>query len=187
MGRSGLLRGERRALPAIMSGRGPCGRGEPVIVDIFPTDGASHYCGDCTRTVVHGEIPEKLVEMHAAVVEAKAAGIAATRAGATGAEVHAATGAVIVARGYAMVTPDENKEGSGAAMTHGTGHGIGLEVHEPPLLTPDGIELLAGDVVTIEPGLYEVGFGGVRVEDMVVVTESGCENLNRLPEGLDWR
>ena len=117
----------------------------------------------------------------------KAAAEAATRAGATGAAVHAATGGVIVERGYAMVTPDENKKGSGPAMTHGTGHGIGREVHEPPLLTRDGIELVAGDVLTIEPGLYEVGFGGVRVEDMVVVTDSGCENLNCLPEGLDWR
>ena len=67
-------------------------------------------------------------------------------------------------------------------MTHGTGHGIGLDVHEPPLLDPKGGELLAGDVVTIEPGLYKMGLGGVRLEDMVVVTAEGSENLNRLPE-----
>ncbi len=71
-------------------------------------------------------------------------------------------------------------------MTHGTGHGLGLEVHEPPLLADQGAELVAGDVVTVEPGLYCRALGGIRVEDMVVVTETGCRNLNRLPEGLSW-
>jgi Xaa-Pro aminopeptidase len=64
---------------------------------------------------------------------------------------------------------------------------VGLEVHEPPLLDLKGPELLAGDAVTIEPGLYRRDLGGVRVEDMVIVTAAGCENLNRLPEGLDWK
>ena len=72
-------------------------------------------------------------------------------------------------------------------MTHGTGHGIGLDVHEPPLLDKGGPELVVGDAVTIEPGLYCKAIGGVRVEDMVVVTRDGCVSLNRLPEGLDWR
>ena len=72
------------------------------------------------------------------------------------------------------------------SMTHGTGHGIGLEVHEPPLLAVGGPELLVGDVVTIEPGLYCKSIGGVRLEDMVVVTQDGCINLNALPEGLNW-
>ena len=72
-------------------------------------------------------------------------------------------------------------------MVHGTGHGIGLDVHEPPLLDFGGPELLVGDVLTVEPGLYGVnGEGGVRIEDMVAVTESGCENFNSLPEGLSW-
>ena len=64
---------------------------------------------------------------------------------------------------------------------------MGLDVHEPPLLDMKGPELVVGDVVTIEPGLYRLDLGGVRVEDMVVVTADGCENLNRLPEDLDWR
>ena len=71
-------------------------------------------------------------------------------------------------------------------MTHGTGHGIGLDVHEPPLLDFKGPELVVGDALTIEPGLYRRDLGGVRVEDMVVVTADGCENLNALPEGLSW-
>ena len=71
-------------------------------------------------------------------------------------------------------------------MTHGTGHGIGLDVHEPPLLDDGGPALVVGDALTIEPGLYCRAIGGVRVEDMVIVTETGHENLNQLPEGLDW-
>ncbi|HHK42261.1 MAG TPA: M24 family metallopeptidase, partial [Planctomycetaceae bacterium] len=72
------------------------------------------------------------------------------------------------------------------AMVHGTGHGIGLEVHEPPLLDLGGPPLVAGDALTIEPGLYSRAIGGIRVEDMVIVTDDGCLNLNTLPEGLDW-
>jgi Xaa-Pro aminopeptidase len=72
-------------------------------------------------------------------------------------------------------------------MVHGTGHGIGLEGHEPPLLDTNGLPLVIGDVVTIEPGLYFKAIGGVRIEDMVVVTEGGNENFDALPEGLSWR
>jgi Xaa-Pro aminopeptidase len=71
-------------------------------------------------------------------------------------------------------------------MPHGTGHGIGLDVHEPPLLDRNGPALLVGDVITIEPGLYSRAVGGVRIEDMVLVTEVGCENFNALPQGLAW-
>lgn len=167
-------------------GHGPLRTGESVIVDIYPTDRSTHYCGDCTRTVVHGDIPDEIAAMHATVVKAKAAAIAAVRAGATGKDVHAATSGVIVGDGYAMATPGQRSRGDGAVLDHGTGHGIGLDVHEPPLLDAKGIELIPGDAVTIEPGLYKPGLGGVRVEDIVIVTEDGCENLNSLPEGLDW-
>jgi Xaa-Pro aminopeptidase len=74
-----------------------------------------------------------------------------------------------------------------AALTHGTGHGVGLEVHESPLLDYNVPELLEGEVVTIEPGLYQPGLGGLRIEDMVVLRPNGCENFNRLPEDLDWK
>jgi len=71
-------------------------------------------------------------------------------------------------------------------MVHGTGHGLGLEVHEPPLLDRAGPPLVAGDAITVEPGLYAPGVGGLRVEDLVIVLEDGPRNLNRLPQGLDW-
>jgi Xaa-Pro aminopeptidase len=168
-------------------GHGLLRTGEPVIVDIFPCDGQSHYNGDCTRTVVHGEIPAEVARMHAAVCAAKRAATSAVRAGATGEDVHRATIGAIEKYGYHMGFPPAGSSDAFATMPHGTGHGVGLQVHEPPLLDMRGPELVAGDVLTIEPGLYCLKYGGVRVEDMVVVTQDGCENLNKLPEGLDWR
>jgi len=160
---------------------------QPVIIDIFPQNRATHYWGDCTRTSVHGAISAELSQMHAAVVAAKAAATAATRAGVTGEDVHRATIGAMEANGFAMGLPGEQDPDSFCSMTHGTGHGIGLDVHEPPLLDFKGPELVVGDALTIEPGLYRRDLGGVRVEDMVVVTADGCVNLNALPEGLDWK
>ena len=124
--------------------------------------------------------------MHATVRQAKAAGIRAVGPGVTGEAVHQATTAVITEAGFATGLPDEQSPDSYCAMTHGTGHGVGLDVHEPPLLDMRGPELLVGDVLTVEPGLYRRDRGGVRVEDMVVVTEEGCVNLNKLSEEVTW-
>jgi Xaa-Pro aminopeptidase len=168
-------------------GSGPLRTGSPVIIDVFPRHRQTLYNGDCTRTVVHGDVPDALARMHAAVVAAKAAAIDATRAGATGEGVHAATAHVIEGAGYAMGLPADDAPDDHCAMVHGTGHGVGLEVHEPPLLDRGGPALVRGDVLTIEPGLYSRAIGGVRVEDMVVVTDHGCENFNELPEGLAWK
>ena len=171
-------------------GSGPLRTGEPVIIDIFPRSDRTLYCGDCTRTIVHGgesAIPDRLAEMHAAVVEAKSAAIEVTRAGVTGEDVHAATARVLTGAGFKMGLPPEDVPADYISMPHGTGHGIGLDVHEPPLLDTGGPELVAGDALTIEPGLYGRSIGGVRVEDMVIVTDSGCMNLNSLPEGLTWK
>jgi Xaa-Pro aminopeptidase len=168
-------------------GSGPLRTGQPVIIDIFPRNQRTRYNGDCTRTVVHGAIPEELRRMHQAVLAAKQAAEAATRAGVTGEQVHAATSAAILQHGYQMGLPGEEDPLSYCAMTHGTGHGIGLDVHEPPLLDKKGPTLVIGDALTIEPGLYCRQIGGVRVEDMVIVTATGCDNLNTLPTGLDWR
>ncbi|MCA9311700.1 MAG: aminopeptidase P family protein [Phycisphaerales bacterium] len=167
-------------------GSGVLHTGQPVIIDIFPQNRETLYNGDCTRTVVHGEVPEAVQGWHAAVVEAKAAAIAAVRPGVTGEEVHNATARVIRAHGYEMGLPPAGAPTSYTGMVHGTGHGVGLEVHEPPLLDRRGPALLIGDALTIEPGLYCHDLGGLRIEDMVIVTDDGCINLNELPEGLDW-
>jgi len=160
---------------------------QPIIIDIFPLDKKTMYNGDCTRTVVHGNIPEEILRMHGAVVEAKQAATSVTKAGVTGEEVHLETIRVLNEHGYTEGLPKENDPLTFCSMPHGTGHGIGLEVHEPPLLDRNGAVLLAGDVITIEPGLYSHALGGVRIEDMVVVTETGCEIFNVLPEGLTWK
>lgn len=166
------------------SGRGPLRTGAPVIVDIFPRCEVTRYHGDCTRTVVHGTPSDTVVRMHAAVVAAKAAGIARLVPGETAAAVHQAVVEIQQQHGFRLARGTVTDE---PTIQHGTGHGIGLEVHEPILLDDGGGELLAGEVFTVEPGLYGRSTGGLRIEDMVVVTADGPKNLNRLHEGLDWR
>ena len=165
-------------------GAGPIITGQGVIIDIFPQDQATRYWGDCTRTVVHGQPTEAMVKMHAAVVDAKRAAVAALLPGATADSVHAATKATLAQHGYRFARGEISDE---AVMPHGTGHGVGLEVHEPILLDDNGGTLLEGEVFTVEPGLYGRKDGGVRVEDMLVVQAGQAKNLNRLPEGLSWK
>ena len=141
-------------------GTGPLRTGLPVIVDIFPRNRTTHYNGDCTRTAVNGEISDTLQQMHTAVVKAKAAATTATRAGATGEQVHLATKQSMLASGYNMGLPGPDDPDSFCTMSHGTGHGIGLDVHEPPLLDMKGPQLVVGDALTIEPGLYRRDLGG---------------------------
>jgi Xaa-Pro aminopeptidase len=167
-------------------GAGPLKVNLPVIVDVFPMDNATRYNGDMTRTVVCGKPSDELVRMHATVCEAKAAGCAALLAGATGEAVHLATAAVIEGSGFAMSSGETPGGLAPPAMRHGTGHGIGLDVHEPIMLGHGGGEILEGEVFTVEPGLYSAVLGGVRVEDMVVVTASGHELLSPVAKGLDW-
>jgi Xaa-Pro aminopeptidase len=161
-------------------GSGELRTGEPVIIDVFPCHRETRYNGDCTRTVVHGEISDELHRMHDAVVLATRAAEDATRAGVTGEQVHDATSRSILDCGFEMGLPDADAADSYCAMVHGTGHGIGLQVHEPPLLDK------GGPALTIEPGLYRADTGGVRVENMVIVTETGCDNLNSISEQLSW-
>ena len=168
-------------------GTGPLYTTQPVIVDIFPQNRKTLYYGDCTRTVVHGQISDDLARMHMAVCEANSAGCAAARPGVTGEDVHKATIQIIKENGYKTGLPTPDDPDSFCSMTHGTGHAVGLEVHEPPLLDFGGPELLLGDCLTIEPGLYCRAIGGVRVEDMIILTEDGCQNLNSLYTGLDWK
>jgi Xaa-Pro aminopeptidase len=169
-------------------GEGPIRAGAPVIIDIFPSSRKTHYYGDLTRTVVVGDIPDEVRRMHAAALQALDAGIESIRAGASGREVHENVCQVLVDRGYGTTTKGfEGPEGV-AKMNHSTGHGVGLEVHEEPSLRgPDENVLLEGDVVTVEPGLYLLGFGGVRVEDTGMVTKDGFKNFTTLTRSLDPR
>ncbi|MFK8111781.1 MAG: M24 family metallopeptidase [Rubripirellula sp.] len=165
------------------AGDGPLFTGRPVIVDLFPRDESTRYWGDCTRTVVHGEISDTVKAMHAAVVEAKAASIAILTAGKTADEIHKASENVLLQHGYPSSRGEITDHPS---IQHGTGHGIGLDLHEPILLDHEGEEVLEGEVFTVEPGLYGRKDGGVRIEDMLVVTSGEAKNLNALPDHLDW-
>ncbi len=182
-----IVAGGREGADCHNRGSGELRTGEPVIIDIFPQNKQTLYNGDCTRTVVHGDVPGAFAKMHAAVVEAKAAGIAAIRAGVTCDAVYRSAMDVIERHGWGRGLLADDGPDDACSMQHGLGHGIGLSVHEAPLVDEGGPELVAGDALTIEPGLYHRTIGGVRIEDMVIVTANGCENLNRLPEGLDWR
>lgn len=168
-------------------GTGPLRVNLPVIVDIFPMDNATRYNGDMTRTVVCGEASDEIKKMHAAVCEAKTAGCNALKAGTTGEAVHLATIAVLEKHGFAIVRGNVPHDPAVPTMPHGTGHGIGLEVHEPILLDHGGGEILEREVFTVEPGLYSSVLGGVRAEDMVLVTGTGHEILSPVSEGLNWK
>jgi Xaa-Pro aminopeptidase len=165
------------------NGTGPLRTGVPVIVDLFPMCNRTRYWGDCTRTVVQGEPSDAVLAMHEAVVRAKAAATDRLRVGSTAEQVHLASDAALRDAGYAT---SRGSITNAPSIQHGTGHGIGLDVHEPILLDIGGGPLLDREVFTVEPGLYGRDVGGVRIEDMLVVRDGQPQNLNRLHEGLQW-
>jgi Xaa-Pro aminopeptidase len=167
-------------------GSGPLSAGTPILCDLFPRSARTRYHGDMTRTFCVGEPPAELVELHATVERALDSALSAIRPGVVGSSVDALVCALFEAAGHPTTrSPAGVDPASVARYIHGLGHGVGLAVHEEPGLGRGGHEeLRPGDVVTVEPGLYRVGFGGVRLEDIVLVTEHGCENLNRLDRSL---
>jgi Xaa-Pro aminopeptidase len=164
-------------------GSGPLRAGEAIILDIFPRGQEGRYHADMTRTFVKGEPGDELRNMYDAVLEAQEAALSMIRAGVNGRVVHDKVSDILHEKGYKT---GKHNQKPGEPLTegffHGTGHGVGLEVHEAPRISTIDEELKAGDVVTVEPGLYEPGVGGVRIEDLVVVTEDGCRNLTRFPK-----
>jgi Xaa-Pro aminopeptidase len=169
-------------------GTGQIRANAPVIIDIFPTGRATHYNGDLTRTVVVGEISDEVRRMHAAVLQALDAGEESIAAGVRGKDPHIAVCQVLVDRGYGTTSKGFAGPEGVARMNHSTGHGVGLEVHEEPeLRETTEYPLEEGDVVTVEPGLYKLGLGGVRIEDTGMVTATGFENFTTLTRSLDPR
>ena len=162
-------------------GSGPLVADEPIVVDIFPRNKASKYHADMTRTFVKGDPSDEVRRRYDDTYEAFEAALDALEPGATGKEVHDAVCDVYEGKGYDTLRSDPSAE---TGFIHSTGHGIGLDVHELPRIASDDVELKPGHVVTIEPGLYDPEFGGVRIEDLVVVTEDGYENLTDYPTHL---
>ncbi len=148
----------------------------PIVIDIFPRSRSSRYFADMTRTVLKGEAQPEVKEMYDAVLDAQQIGIGAIIAGTPGKEVHASVCQAFKDHGY------PEREGKG--FTHSTGHGVGLNVHERPSLGLADDILEVNNVVTVEPGLYYPEIGGIRLEDLVVVTAQGCENLTNFERNL---
>ncbi|MCU4717045.1 Xaa-Pro peptidase family protein [Halapricum hydrolyticum] len=162
-------------------GSGPLAPDEPIIVDIFPQDKATKYHGDMTRTFCVGEPDEQVREWYDLTERAYRAALDAVEPGATGADVHDVVCDVYEDADLPTLRDDPGAE---TGFIHSTGHGVGLDVHELPSVGPDGGELEPGHVITIEPGLYDPEVGGVRIEDLVVVTDDGYENLTDYPVSL---
>ena len=164
-------------------GHGPLKAGESIILDIFPVDKASRYYADMTRTFVKGEPSPELQKMYDAVLESQEAALSMIRAGVNGRDVHNKVSEVLHRAGYKTLVHNQKPgEPLQEGFIHGTGHGVGLEIHEAPHVSTADEELIPGDVVTVEPGLYDPAVGGVRIEDLVVVTEDGCRNLTNFPK-----
>src|SRR6201993_5356368 len=160
-------------------GHGPLYADSLIILDVFPRDAKTGYWGDMTRTVVRGRASDAQRKLWETVKDGQELALREIRDGVDGMTIHKAIQALFKKRGY----PTEVRKGKNVGFFHGTGHGLGLEIHEYPRLQK--VVLKDRQVVTVEPGLYYPGLGGVRHEDVVVVTKSGCRILSRLPKPLE--
>lgn len=161
-------------------GEGPIYADKPVVIDIFPRSQASGYFGDMTRTVVRGEPSPGLVKMYDTVLRGQKLAIGMVKAGVRVRDIHSAVVDYFRSRGFETGVIGGKAQG----FIHSTGHGLGLEIHEPPRISLGDEVLEAGNVITVEPGLYYEKTGGVRIEDVVVVEKNGCTNLTRYPKNL---
>lgn len=166
--------GEDTAIPH-MTGSGPLKSDEPIIIDLFPVHEKSGYYADMTRTVVKGEPSPKILEMYTALREAKHLAASRVKSGVPGAELYQLVVDFFRERGF---------ESDSRGFVHNLGHGVGLQVHELPNIGPAGKNLEAGNVITLEPGLYYPGTGGVRLEDIGAVTKTGFDNFTSFSEDL---
>ncbi len=163
-------------------GSGPLEADELIVIDIFPRDKETGYFADMTRTFARGDPGEEARRRYEVTREAYEAALETVAAGVTGADVHTAACDVIEDAGYETLRSDPNTE---TGFIHSTGHGVGLDIHEQPSVSPSGGDLEPGHVISIEPGIYDPAVGGVRIEDLVAVTEDGYENLTEYRIGLE--
>ncbi len=162
-------------------GSGPLYANQSIIMDIFPRDSETRYFADLSRTVVRGKASPKLKKMFTAVLEGQEIAFRAIRDGADGSLIHTA----IQKRFEELGFKTGQQNGRIQGFFHGTGHGLGLDIHEEPRISLGSYILKTNQIVTVEPGLYYEDAGGVRLEDDVVVTKTGCINLAKLPKVLE--
>jgi Xaa-Pro aminopeptidase len=162
-------------------GSGPIKANTSIIFDIFPRSQQNGYFGDLSRTVVRGRASDKLKEIYATVQAGQKIGFDQIRDGINGKQVHQNILDLFESRGFHTGRINGRMQG----FFHGTGHGLGLDIHEAPRIAPVDATLRTGHVVTVEPGLYYLGVGGVRLEDVVLVTQRGNRNLTDCPQCLE--
>lgn len=179
--RDTIVAGGRISADPHARGDGPLRAGEAIVIDIFPQHKVHGYWGDITRTVVKGKATPALRRMYNAVNAAQKAALRDVREGARARKIHEVVHCLFAARGFRT----EIRNGHAEGFTHSTGHGVGLEIHESPSLSPGPGRLKAGNVVTVEPGLYYRKIGGVRIEDTVLVTRTGFKHLAKVPYRLE--
>ncbi|MGH7954281.1 MAG: M24 family metallopeptidase, partial [Limisphaerales bacterium] len=163
-------------------GFGPLRAHEPIILDIFPRSQKTGYFGDITRTIVRGHASDAVRKLYDTVLRGQQIVFKKIRAGTSTSEIHKAVQEFFAQQGYKTGRRNGRMEG----FFHGTGHGLGLEIHEAPRMGATSIgELKTGHVVTVEPGLYYPEIGGVRLEDVALVTGNGAKNLTRFEKMLE--
>ncbi|MDP3963223.1 MAG: Xaa-Pro peptidase family protein [bacterium] len=161
-------------------GSGPLQAHLPIVIDVFPRSLETLYWADMTRTVFKGEPTKECAAMYRAVLEAQKIAEDMTKAGVDGNDIQQAVERHFIGSGYKTGKKDKIMQG----FIHSVGHGVGLDIHEKPGIGKAHMPLPEGSVVTIEPGLYYLGIGGVRIEDMVVVQKDGAHNLTGFPKEL---
>ena len=176
-----IVAGGNQAVDPHERGNGPLKANEFIVIDIFPCSKKSGYWGDITRTVLKGEPSVAQKKLYQTVLTAQKAALAQVKPGSSAKTIHQDICDHFKQAGYETGMKDGVPQG----FIHSTGHGVGLEIHESPSVSPSGGELEPGQVITIEPGLYYRDLGGVRIEDTVVVTETGCSLLARCSK--EWR
>lgn len=162
-------------------GYGPIIANTSIIVDIFPKNRKNHYCTDMTRTFCKGKASDELKSIYNAVLEAQKIGLAKVHAREDGKSIHKKIQKYFIDNGFKSGIINGVLQG----FFHGTGHGVGLDFHESPYISENGTILPENSIVTVEPGLYYLGKGSVRIEDIVLVTNDGIENFNNFDKNLE--
>lgn len=176
-----IVAGGEQACDPHNEGSGPLPADRSIIFDVFPRSASSRYFADMSRTVIRGKASLELKRLYQTVKDAQEEAIGKVRDGADGMKIHQGICERFEAAGYQTGLVNGRMQG----YFHGTGHGVGLDIHEPPRISKTGSPLQEGHVVTVEPGLYYPGLGAVRIEDMVLVTRDGCRNLTNFPKTFE--
>ncbi len=176
-----IVAGGDQACDPHHEGSGPLPANCSIIFDVFPRSSRTRYFADMSRTVVRGKPSPELKRLYQTVKDAQEEAISRIRDGGNGAKIHQGICERFDEAGYRTGLVNGRMQG----YFHGTGHGVGLDIHELPRISRTGSRLQEGQIVTVEPGLYYPGLGAVRIEDMVLVTRDGCRNLTNFPKTFE--